>query len=120
MTLYDKMPSSSEERIGDFALVALRVGELYDAAKKWQEEITMNTMISIRGGKRRSPGSPAKSPQPDRDQSSKVEMDHVQRLAKNPILAKVRSRHAYDQKSTSECQALIFSLPRLPCHEKGR
>jgi hypothetical protein len=79
--LHDRIPCSPEGRTGDFALVALRISELYDAAKKWQEEITMSTMISNRGGKRRS-----------HDNSSVVEMEQVQKLAKNPILAKVRTK----------------------------
>ena len=90
VALYDRIPVSPEEQVGDFALVALRVTELYEAAKAWQDEITNNTMISFRGGKRRAPSlSPTKQSQ---DTDAKIEIDKMQKLAKNPVLSKVRKK----------------------------
>lgn len=82
VSLHERLPSS-EERVGDFALLALRVKELFEAAKSWQDEISVYTMLSNRGGKRRA------ADQEDSEQSQKVEMDRMKQLAKSPILSKV-------------------------------
>jgi hypothetical protein len=92
------MPSSNEE-IGDFACVVLRVRELHEAAKAWQDEISTLTMLSLRGGKRRnqSAASPLKSPARNDDEdisssSSRIDVDKVLQLYHHPILSKVRSK----------------------------
>jgi hypothetical protein len=88
ITLHDRIPASSDDRVGDFALVALRVKELYEAAKVWQDQITNNTMISFRGGKRRTPSS-SQDTEAEQDNSSQIQMEDMKRLARNPILSKV-------------------------------
>jgi hypothetical protein len=98
--LFDRLPGSVEERTCDFALVALRVTELFDSAKAWQDEITNNTMLSNRGGKRRETAgsSPVKSrgtEDEDDSNSAKLEMQKIEQLSKNPILSKVRMKRSF-------------------------
>jgi hypothetical protein len=88
ITLHDRIPVSPDNSVGDFALVALRVKELYEAAKAWQDQITNNTMISFRGGKRRAPSS-SQDTEAEQDNSSQIQMEEMKRLAKSPILSKV-------------------------------
>lgn len=87
ISLFDRMPYEVQNQAGDFALISLRVQELYTAAKKWQDEITRNTAISFRGGKRRAVGSPGAS-EPDQE-ASRLQMEQMKKLAENPILSKV-------------------------------
>lgn len=95
MGLYDRIPCEVEERAGDFALVSLRVRELYEAGKKWQDEITRTTMLSFRGGKRRAPTGPGAfspvKPEKEQEASSQLRMEQMKKLAEHPILAKVSS-----------------------------
>jgi hypothetical protein len=86
--LFEKLPPSDDSIIDDFALVSLRIGELYKAAKKWQDEITRSTLLSNRGGKRRNQGnSPTK--EQDQETSSKLQIEKMMHLADDPILQKV-------------------------------
>ena len=88
VSLHDRIPLDEYEHVGAFALVILRVRELYQAGKKWQDEITRTTMITKRGGKRRAPGgSPKKEEDPEA--TSKLQMETMKKLAKHPILSKV-------------------------------
>lgn len=69
--------------------------ELYAEAKKWQDDISALTMLSLRGGKRRTQSSPAQlqplADSDDRDPSSEtVEMRKLLELCTHPILEKVR------------------------------
>jgi hypothetical protein len=121
ISLYDRIPCEVEERSGDFALMSLRVRELYSAAKKWQDEITRNTMLTIRGGKRRAPAcssavSPDKSEQ-EQDASSKLQMEKMKQLADNPVLYKVRMTESpvnVDSKAFSNCFEIFpkVAMPR--------
>lgn len=89
MTLYERHPNDPGVQIGSFALVSLRVKELYEAGTQWQEEITKFTALTNRGGRRRVPGAnPVKSEQ-DSEASSVLQMEQMGRLAKHPILAKI-------------------------------
>jgi len=94
VNLYERIPFEVEEKAGDFALVSLRVRELFDSGKRWQDEITRNTMISARGGKRRTHssgvvGSPGKAEQ-EQEASAKLQMQKMKQLADHPVLSKVR------------------------------
>ena len=77
------MPST-DLAVGDFACICIRVTELYAAARKWQEDITSFTMLTMRGGKRRERTE-------DPDGSTTVDLDMVTELCNNPIISKVRS-----------------------------
>jgi hypothetical protein len=122
ISLYDRMPCEVEKQAGDFALISLRVRELYDAAKKWQDEITRDTTISFRGGKRRAVGSPG-SVDPDQEASSKLQMEQMKKLAENPILTKV-SVHRVPPKpiTTNLLLKMMFdvSLDCKGCHAQGK
>ena len=96
VSLNDRLPGDVEETVGNFALVSLRVRELFEEGRKWQEEITQNTMLSIRGGKRRAPtassvGSPSKEQDPEN--SNRIQMQKMEQLAEHPVLLKVRSNY---------------------------
>mmetsp|Transcript_12615 Transcript_12615/g.30122 ORF Transcript_12615/g.30122 Transcript_12615/m.30122 type:complete len:2002 (-) Transcript_12615:73-6078(-) len=89
VTLYERHPNDPGVQVGSFALVSLRVKELYEAGTQWQDEITKFTALTNRGGRRRAPGSnPVKSEQ-DSEASSILQMEQMGRLAKHPILAKI-------------------------------
>ena len=86
VTLYNSIPNDVDGS-GDFALCTLRVKEMFAAAKKWQDEITKNTMISNRGNKRRSQSATAETN--DTENAAKLQMAKMEMLAKDPILSKV-------------------------------
>lgn len=88
VTLFERVPLEEEVPIDDFALVSLRVRELYHAARKWQDEITRSTLLSNRGGKRRGLGAPPSKGEHD-GESSKLQLEQMEQLAANPILSKV-------------------------------
>ena len=93
VSLNDRMPGEVDETVGNFALVSLRVRELFEEGRKWQEEITQHTMLSIRGGKRRDATSAhMESPSKEQDQenSSSLHIEKMERLAQHPVLRKVR------------------------------
>ncbi|GAX16611.1 hypothetical protein FisN_7Lh346 [Fistulifera solaris] len=83
VSLANQSPNIGEEQ-GDLACIKLRVKELHDEALKWQEEISSLTMLSLRGGKRRSPGSLE-----DTKASCIIDMSKVEELCKHSILHKV-------------------------------
>jgi hypothetical protein len=115
ITLHDRIPVSPDDRVGDFALVALRVKELYEAARAWQDQITNNTMISFRGGKRRAPSS-SQDTEAEQDNSSQIQMEEMKRLAKNPILSKVSQPASI----SSSYLSTKYSLSFLGLNAKGR
>ena len=86
INLNERKPSGLEN-MGDCAGIALRAAELYESAKAWQSEISKVTMLSNRGGKRRD-GSLTDS---EAGTQATVDVQKVHRLAKDPILAKVRT-----------------------------
>lgn len=91
--LYDSIPLE-DESMGDFAFVVLSVKELYDAAKSWQEEISRLTMLSLRGGKRRSNASPSQpklslTESQDDESSCMIDVTKVIELSEHPILDKI-------------------------------
>jgi hypothetical protein len=92
VSLYERLPTS-DERVGDFALLALRVKELFEAAKTWQDEISVYTMLSNRGGKRRAAQEVSEE---DAERSQQMEMDRMKQLAKSPILSKVSSATMFE------------------------
>jgi hypothetical protein len=87
MNLNERKPTGLEN-MGDCGGIALRAAELYESAKAWQQEISKVTMLSNRGGKRRGEGAIADS---DGGAQATVDVEKVHRLAKDPILAKVRT-----------------------------
>ncbi len=94
VSLFDKIPPSATENLGDVARVALRVKELHESALKWQEDVSRLTSLSNRGSKRRAPGS---SPNRTQNQTSDadevtphVDTAEVEKLVQHPILSKVR------------------------------
>ena len=88
VSLSERRPHSDDNAIDDFALVSMRVADLYKNATKWQDEITRSTLLSNRGGKRRNQGlSPTK--EQDQEASSKLQIERMQQLADYPILSKV-------------------------------
>ena len=88
VSLSERRPHSDDAVIDDFALVSMRVDDLYKNAMKWQDEITRSTLLSNRGGKRRNQGlSPTK--ELDQETSSKLQIERMQQLADYPILSKV-------------------------------
>jgi len=76
------MPSSDLVK-GDFACIVLRVKELYAAARKWQEDISSFTTLTMRGGRRRESAD-------DPEAVTTIDLDMVTELCNNPILSKVR------------------------------
>ncbi|CAJ1888328.1 unnamed protein product [Cylindrotheca closterium] len=89
VSLYERHPNDPGVQVGSFALVSLRVKELYEAGTQWQEEITKFTALTNRGGRRRVPGASPAKPEQDSDASSILQMEQMGRLAKHPILAKI-------------------------------
>eukprot|EP00934_Nitzschia_sp_Nitz4_P005871 Nitzschia sp. Nitz4//scaffold2_size372955//13852//18732//NITZ4_000354-RA/size372955-processed-gene-0.465-mRNA-1//-1//CDS//3329546569//5861//frame0 len=91
VTLYDRMPADDDDlKVDDFTLVAMRVRELFSAASKWQGEISRHTSLSNRGGKRRAPNiGTQQSSQDEETSTSNVQIEHMQRLAADPVLLKV-------------------------------
>jgi hypothetical protein len=118
IALHDRIPVSPDDRVGDFALVALRVKELYKAAKAWQDQITNNTMISFRGGKRRAPSS-SQDTEAEQDNSSQIQMEEMKRLAKNPILSKV-SQPSSISSSHLSIKTILTLFFRWQCQGKER
>jgi hypothetical protein len=88
VSLNERLPHEPDAQVGAFALVSLRVRELYETGKKWQDEITRNTALTSRGGKRRAPGGNQKSEQ-DPEATSKLQLEKMKQLAEHPILSKV-------------------------------
>jgi hypothetical protein len=120
VSLYDRIPCEVEERSGDFALVSLRVRDLFDAAKNWQDEITRNTMISKRGGKRRTTavGSPGKAEQ-DQEASSRLQMEHMKQLVANPILSKVSPSNEFFLSYPGKTELTDPFNSHPGCHAEG-
>jgi hypothetical protein len=88
--LHERTPSS-DLVLGDFACVALRVKELYEAAKRWQDDISKLTMLSLRGVKRRTPGSPQSGEIDLNDPLlNTVDMRKVVELTNDEVLSQVR------------------------------
>ena len=84
--LHDRLPDPVTGPGGDIARVSLRVEELFDAAKAWQDEVTNQMSLSFRGGaKRRVPVAGASEP----EEAPKIDMGRLAQLAKHPILARV-------------------------------
>lgn len=108
------------ENMGDCAGIALRAAELYQAAKSWQEEITKVTMLSNRGGKRRGDGYPGESD--GGSQATVVDVEKVHRLAKDPVLLKVRIFGCEHWKSYLFSMGILifFKQCRSTCHERVR
>ena len=94
VSLSDRLPTSEQESpSGEFACVILRVKELYEAARDWQEQISSFTKLSLRGVKRRNPLSPSATKSPDDDSKEQPPIIGVGKLAElcqHPILEKVR------------------------------
>lgn len=88
VSLNERLPDEPDAQVGAFALVSLRVRELYESGKNWQDEITRNTALTFRGGKRRAPGGNQQSDQ-DPDATSKLQTEKMKQLAEHPILSKV-------------------------------
>jgi hypothetical protein len=88
ISLHDRKPGGLEN-MGDCAGIALRVADLFEAATKWQQEITKVTMLSNRGGKRRGEVSCSEV---EGSMQATVDVETVRRLARNPVLAKVRKQ----------------------------
>ena len=88
VTLFERLPMEDEVQIDDFALASLRIRELYQAARKWQDEITRFTSLSNRGGKRRGLGGTPLRGEQDAE-SSKLQLAQMEQLATDPILSKV-------------------------------
>ena len=84
--LYESRPESMDS-MGDFTLVLLRLKELFDAATSWQEEVSNDTMLSLRGGKRRS--TPVGENGDVEDGQQKIDLARVAELSTAPILKKV-------------------------------
>lgn len=85
--LAERLPQSDNSTIDDFALVSMRISELYSVAKRWQDEITRLTLLSNRGGKRRNQ---LQLPTKEEDQeTSKLQIEKMQQLADDQILSKV-------------------------------
>jgi hypothetical protein len=88
--LHERTPSS-DLVLGDFACVAVRVKELYEAAKRWQDDISKLTMLSLRGLKRRTPGSPNIGEIDLNDPLlNTVDMRKVVELTNDEVLSQVR------------------------------
>jgi hypothetical protein len=85
VSLHERLPSPENDGPGgNIARVSLRVEELYEAAKAWQEEVTSHLSLSFRGSKRRAPGAQ----ESDGDLTG-TNMARLAQLAKHPILARV-------------------------------
>ncbi|CAB9514346.1 Transcription factor S-II (TFIIS), central domain [Seminavis robusta] len=86
VALNERKPNDLE-KMGDCAAISLRISELFEAASKWQEEITKVTKLSFRGGKRRGDVAPGADNEGAPQQTVSVET--VYRLAKDPVLQTV-------------------------------
>jgi hypothetical protein len=86
VSLHGVLPSPDIEK-GDFALIVFRVKELHEAAKKWQAEISNFTMLSLRGGKRRTINSPVTT---EEEGNESADVEAISKFCDNPILSKVR------------------------------
>ena len=85
VSLHERVPDLVTGPGGDISRVSLRVKELFEAATQWQDEVTNQMSLSIRGGaRRRSPGTGAED-----DEAPKINMDSLAQLAQHPILARV-------------------------------
>ncbi|VEU39421.1 unnamed protein product [Pseudo-nitzschia multistriata] len=82
--LHERIPNTISG-CGGHILCVLRVRELYDAAKKWQDEVCRSTMISKRGNKRRGGIIDTRNTEKD----AKIRMSEIESLAEDPILTKV-------------------------------
>jgi hypothetical protein len=89
VSLHDRIPQA--ESGADFNYVVLRVKELYEGANAWQEEISELTMLSLRGSKRRNPGTPPSNAADSGagDPVNIIDLDKVMELSNHPILSKV-------------------------------
>lgn len=96
ISLNDRFPQVGIGDHGDFACLLIRVKELYEKAKAWQDEISELTMLSLRGGKRRNQTvSPSKLVElgdvaETDDAPNKIDLYKVHELSHHPILAKVQ------------------------------
>lgn len=88
VSLHERLPCDDSIHVGAFALVILRVRELFETGKKWQDEISRTTTITKRGGKRRVPGGTAKKEE-DPEVTARLQMETLKKLAEHPILLKV-------------------------------
>lgn len=86
VSLHDRLPDPITGPGGDCARVSLRVEELFEAAKTWQDEVTSQMSLSFRGGpRRRVPGAPTA----ETEDAPKINMGRLAQLAQHPILARV-------------------------------
>lgn len=116
--LFESAPFCDQDT-GDFAFVVLRLKELHDEADAWQEEVSKLTMISLRGGKKRS--TPSKSLSPlkfgeggEQEESSMLELEKVTELSNDPILTKVAMPREIAVKNmlrnTERFEALLYEF----------
>lgn len=84
MSLNDRQPGGMES-MGDCAGVAVRLADIHEAATAWNGEISKLTLLSNRGVKRRAEETEGGAQQ-------LVDLEKVHRLAKHPVLKKVRKR----------------------------
>ncbi|KAL7580934.1 hypothetical protein ACA910_005752 [Epithemia clementina (nom. ined.)] len=73
--------------MGDFTLVLLRLKELFEAANSWQDEVSNETLLSLRGGKRRN--TPAGENGEVDEGVQKIDLARVAQLSASPILKKI-------------------------------